>query len=227
MDHRAFSRGIALGAAGCLLSFTLPVSSLCRSAPSLGLALHPHKLEGIHTDLVASAAEPPLGAATVMPVVSVDLQRYEGLWYEIARIPAWFQSSCVRDSTARYQQRPDGRLTVINQCLRRNGSVDRATGLARVVDPASNARLQVSFVSFLGWRPFWGDYWILGLGPEYRWAVVGDPSRRYGWILSRTPVLAPASLAEAFAVLERNGYRPGSFVLTPQSPLLSAADQRQ
>ena len=212
MDQRTFNRGIALLAAGCLLSFALPGSSQCRPAPYM------QWWGSIHTEAVASAAEPPLDAAIVVPVASVDLQRYEGFWYEIARIPAWFQSSCVRDSTARYQQRPDSKLTVINQCIRRNGSVDRATGLARILDPITNARLQVSFVSILGWRPFWGDYWILGLDPDYRWVVVGDPSRRYGWILSRTPVLEPADLDATFAVLERNGYKRDRFVFTPQRP---------
>ena len=167
----------------------------------------------------------PVAAVTSVP--AVDLQRYRGLWYEIARIPAWFQSTCLRDTTARYQLRDDGRITVTNQCLRRNGTIDNATGLARVLDRTSNARLQVSFFSFLGWRPFWGDYWIIGLDPEYRWAVVGDPIRRYGWILARRPSLDAPALEAAFAVLERNGYQRASFVLTPQRSLPSTADQGQ
>ena len=160
-------------------------------------------------------------------MAAVDLQRYTGLWYEIARIPAWFQSTCWRDTTASYQLRDDGRITVTNRCIRRNGSVETARGLARVTDPLTKSRLQVSFVSFLGWRPFWGDYWIIGLDPQYRWAVVGDPSRRYGWILARTPMLESPSLETTFAVLERNGYQRTSFVLTPQRSLPLTADQGQ
>ncbi len=80
---------------------------------------------------------------------------------------------------------PDGRLSVLNQYIKRSGNVDQATGVAKVVDPVSRAKLKVSFVSFLGWRPFWGDYWVIGLDDDYRWAVVGSPDRRYGWVLAR------------------------------------------
>jgi len=153
--------------------------------------------------------------APVKPVSAVDLQRFVGSWYEIARIPAWFQNRCVKDTTARYQLRGDGKITVTNRCTTRKGEIDQSVGLARVLDPATNARLQVSFVSLLGWRPFWGDYWIIGLDPEYRWLVVGDPRRQYGWILSRTSAMEPALLETAFQSLERNGYGRGRFVLTP------------
>lgn len=157
----------------------------------------------------------PTGAVT--PVAAVDLQRYAGFWYEIARVPAWFQNQCARRSIARYALRPDGRIAVLNQCIKRNGNVEQAEGIARVVDRASKARLQVSLVSLLGWRPFWGDYWVIGLDPDYRWAVVGSPDRRYGWILARTPALEPGTLETIGQVLEGNGYRRSSFVLTPQS----------
>ena len=161
----------------------------------------------------ASAVQPD---AAVQPVAAVDLERFVGPRFEIARIPAWFQNRCARDTTARYQRRSDGRITVINRCLTRGGKVDEAEGLARVLDPTSNARLQVSFVSLLGWRPFWGDYWIIGIDPDYRWLVVGDPRRQYGWILSRSASLEPAQLEAALQALERNGYSRERFVFTPQ-----------
>jgi apolipoprotein D and lipocalin family protein len=164
-------------------------------------------------ETVPAAAVQPVAAVDLEPV---DLERFVGSWFEIARIPAWFQNRCARDTTARYQRRNDGRITVINRCLTRGGNVDEAEGLARVVDPATNARLQVSFVSLLGWRPFWGDYWILGIDPDYRWLAVGDPRRQYGWILSRSAALEPNQLEAAYLSLERNGYARGRFVLTPQ-----------
>jgi apolipoprotein D and lipocalin family protein len=170
--------------------------------------------------LPAPAQPPPSAvqpAAAVQPVAAVDLERFVGPWFEIARIPAWFQNRCARDTTARYQRRSDGRITVINRCLTRGGKVDEAEGLARVLDPTTNARLQVSFVSLLGWRPFWGDYWIIGIDPDYRWLVVGDPRRQYGWILSRSASLEPAQLEAALQALERNGYQRSRFVFTPQS----------
>lgn len=160
---------------------------------------------------------PDRGTA-VTPVPSLDLNRYAGHWYEIARIPNRFQRQCARRTVARYQLRSDGRLGVLNQCVKRNGNVDQATGVARVIDPVSHSRLQVSLVSLLGWRPFWGDYWVIGLDPDYRWAVVGSPDRRYGWVLARTRALAAPAMADVAAVLVRNGYDPASFRITGDSP---------
>ena len=166
-------------------------------------------------DVITVASESTADSGAVKPVPALDLERFLGPWYEIARIPAWFQNRCVKDTTAHYQLRTDGKITVTNRCITGKGHIDQAVGLARVLDPVTNARLQVSFVSLLGWRPFWGDYWVIGLDPEYRWLVVGDPRRQYGWILSRNPVMEPALLEAAFQTLERNGYLRGRFVLTP------------
>jgi apolipoprotein D and lipocalin family protein len=144
----------------------------------------------------------------------VDLNRYVGLWYEIAKIPNRFQKNCIRGTTAEYRLRSDGQLTVVNRCLKSDGSQDEASGVARIVDKASNAQLEVSFVSFLGWRPFWGDYWVIGLDPDYRWAVVGTPDRKYGWILARSAVLPQTTLDRIFALLAENGYDRRQFTLS-------------
>jgi apolipoprotein D and lipocalin family protein len=171
----------------------------------------------------STSARPAGGQPVVMPVTSVELNRYGGGWYEIARIPNRFQRQCARHTIAQYGLRPDGRLSVLNQCIKRSGNVDQATGVAKVVDPVSSARLKVSLVSFLGWRPFWGDYWVIGLDPAYRWAVVGSPDRRYGWVLSRTPRLDEASMASIRELLERQGFAWSRFELsnpslTPERP---------
>jgi apolipoprotein D and lipocalin family protein len=155
----------------------------------------------------------------LMPVPSLDLNRYVGGWYEIARIPNRFQRQCARHSVALYGLLPDERLSVLNQCIKRNGNVDQATGVARVIDPLSRARLKVSLVSVLGWRPFWGDYWVIGLDEAYRWAVVGSPDRRYGWVLARTPRLDEASMATIREILERQGYAWSRF--EPSHPTLT------
>lgn len=159
------------------------------------------------------AAEAPGPPTTVD---RVDLTRYAGLWYEVARIPNRFQKQCARNVTAEYVLREDGRIDVINRCLRDDGRVDEAKGLARIDDPASNARLKVSFVSILGWRPVWGDYWILGLGDAYEYAVVGSPDRKYGWILARERTLDEERLKEIFALLRAQGYKPDRYQMTPQ-----------
>ncbi len=153
-------------------------------------------------------------ASPPAPVEHVDLQRYVGLWYEIAKIPNRFQKQCVRGTTAEYSIRSDGKIDVINSCVTRDGKADVAKGLAKVENAVSNSQLKVSFLRLLGLRPFWGDYWIIGLGSEYEYAIVGTPDRKYGWILSRTPKLAPDVLERVFQELRIQGYDPGDFELS-------------
>lgn len=149
-------------------------------------------------------------------VQNVDLNRYVGLWYEIAKIPNRFQKACAKNTTAEYVLRKDGNIDVVNTCIKEDGSEMQAKGLAKVVDSTTNAKLKVSFVNLLGIRLFWGDYWVIGLEDEYQFAIVGNPSRKYGWILSRTPVMNPDHLAEAHAILKEQGYNPDDFETTIQ-----------
>ncbi len=150
----------------------------------------------------AHAAENP---APVTTVASVDLQRYLGLWHEAARLPMWFQRNCVADTTAQYGLLEDGKnsgkISVTNRCRTKDGSFDQAQGKASVVENSGNARLKVSFF----W-PFSGDYWVIGLDPEYRWAVVGEPKRKSLWILSRTNPMPASELAAAKQIALAQGY---------------------
>ncbi|MEJ2054082.1 MAG: lipocalin family protein [Calditrichaceae bacterium] len=146
----------------------------------------------------------------------VDLNRYAGLWYEIAKIPNRFQKQCARNTTAAYALNDDGTIQVINQCTKNDGSVDRAEGKARIVDTTSNAKLEVSFVSIFGFHLFWGDYWVIGLDENYRYAVVGTPTRKYGWILCREKQMPEDLFKEAKAILTGQGYNPDDFVMTVQ-----------
>jgi apolipoprotein D and lipocalin family protein len=154
----------------------------------------------------AASAVPAEDPASPVPVAHVDLERYAGLWHEVARIPNRFQNQCVRDVTAFYEVRDDGKLEVINRCVDADGRISQAAGVAKVIDTQTNARLKVSFVSFLGLRPFWGDYWVLGLGEDYEYAVVGTPDRKYGWILAREPRPDRGTLEKARQVLKSQGY---------------------
>ena len=147
-------------------------------------------------------------------VSKVDLNKYSGLWYEIAKIPNSFQDQCAYGTTAEYKINEDGEIEVINKCYDAEGEPDVAEGVAQVVDKKTNAKLEVSFVSFLGIRPFWGDYWIIGLDENYNWAVVGTPNRKYGWILSRTPALPDETMRTIFSILKKNGYNPNDFEMT-------------
>jgi apolipoprotein D and lipocalin family protein len=152
-----------------------------------------------------------------LPTVSnVNLDRYIGLWYEIAKIPNRFQRKCASGTTAQYALRDDGKIDVINRCIDKEGKTIEAQGVARVVDAESNAKLKVSFVKLLGFSLFWGDYWIIGLGEEYEFAIVGTPSRKYGWILSRTPSLGQEKLEQIYNLLREQGYNPDDFEMTSQ-----------
>lgn len=144
-------------------------------------------------------------------VAQVDLARYTGRWYEIAKIPHSFQRQCVSDTTAQYARNDDGTIAVVNRCRTRGGSYDEARAVARVTDTASNAKLEVSFFSLLGWRPVWGRYWVLELGPDYEYTVIGEPTRRYGWILSRTTTLSPETRERLNQRLRHLGYVPDQF----------------
>ncbi|MBN2008890.1 lipocalin family protein [candidate division KSB1 bacterium] len=150
-------------------------------------------------------------------VVHVDLTRYAGRWYEIAKIPNRFQRKCSSGTTAEYSLRDDGRIGVINRCQKADGSTTEVQGIAKIVDPDSNARLKVSFVSLLGWHLFWGDYWIIGLDDNYTYAVVGTPNRKYGWILSRTPQLSPEKMTQIQSLIRNQGYNPTDFEMTIQN----------
>ena len=147
----------------------------------------------------------------------VDLERYVGTWYEIASFPQRFQRGCT-GTTATYTLRKDGQIDVLNRCWRDSltGRETEAKGRARVVDPSTNAKLKVSF-----FRPFWGDYWIVALGPDYEYAVVGHPSRDYLWILSRRPTLDGALYEGIVNRLREQGYEVSRLNRTlqpPQSP---------
>ena len=141
-------------------------------------------------------------------VTAVDLSRYAGTWYEIARLPTWFQRHCV-DSKAIYSSRPDGAILVHNECMTNTGTVEQAEGVATVVDAKTNARLTVVFDNWFA-RLFGssreGNYWILDLDPEYRTAMVGTPDRRYLWVLSRTPQLDDAIYRRLVERAQQLGY---------------------
>lgn len=129
-------------------------------------------------------------SAPLATVSAVDLQRYAGRWYEISRLPMWFERKCTGDITATYTVRPDSRINVVNRC-RTQGEMISAHGIAEMPDAKHPGQLRVRFApDWLAWLPaVWGDYWILALDPDYRWVMVGAPSRDYLWILARTPAL--------------------------------------
>ena len=128
-------------------------------------------------------------------VASVDLARYAGTWYEIARLPMWFQRHCI-DSKAIYTVRLDSKIGVHNECVTMSGKLDQVDGIATIVDTQTNAKLAVMFDNFfarLVGPSRDGNYWILDLDLDYQTALVGTPDRRYLWMLSRSPQLDDAT----------------------------------
>lgn len=123
-----------------------------------------------------------------LPVVpSVDLERYAGKWYSIASLPTSFEKGCACTS-AEYGITDKGYVTVKNSCFR-NGKMSVTSGKAFVKKNSNNAKLAVQFF----W-PFKGAYWIIALGDQYEYAMVGHPNRQYLWILNRESTMPEETL---------------------------------
>lgn len=148
--------------------------------------------------------------APLPTVETVDLQRYAGDWYEIAKLPNVFQSACASDTVARYRIEGEA-VSVRNRCRRADGSIDFIEGSATVVPGSAGARLKVTFF----W-PFGGDYWILALDPAYQSVLVGEPRRKYAWVLSREPALDQATLDSLLDRARAIGFDRAAFITTRQ-----------
>ncbi len=142
-------------------------------------------------------------------VPHVELEKYLGKWYEIAHLPAKFQEGCD-ETTATYTLSKDGSISVLNQSIK-NGKMKQAIGKAKVVDKNSNAKLKVTFF----W-PFYGDYWILKLGDNYDYSIVGTPNRKYLWILSRTPQMDDALYSILTEYAKSKGFDVNKLIKTIQ-----------
>lgn len=152
----------------------------------------------------APAADAPLPNRAVD---TLDLQRYSGQWHEIAHLPMFFQRKCIDTITATYTPQPDGTIEVRNACRTKDGTMDASIGAARTV-AGKPGQLEVRFAPrWLSWLPMvWADYWVIDLDPDYQWAVVGGPSQKYLWILSRTPTMERSLFQQIKSDAQRRGY---------------------
>ncbi len=157
---------------------------------------------------IGCGSEPPLDVAS-----SVDLTRFQGKWYEIARLPRTTQTDCY-GTTAFYAPGANGTLNFVNQC-----NVGSATGplttvsmVASVPDTTVPAKLTLDVGGFTG------DYWILEVGQDYEYAVVGHPSRAYLWILSRSPTLDSTTMQGVLGRAQDNHFDTSRLLYTPQPP---------
>ncbi len=160
-----------------------------------------------HADYSQAATKvPPLESIT-----SLDLQKYQGRWFEIAKLPNRFQSMCAKNTSAQYQvDTASGTVKVTNQCTTAKGETATAEGSARAVGQItgtqlSPAKLEVAFApTWLRWLPVvWGNYWVIAIDPEYRWALVSEPNREFAWLLARERNLTENQKAAALSAARK------------------------
>lgn len=168
--------------------------------------------------LVAPGVQAADGQA-LQAISSLDVPRYMGRWYEIAKFPNRFQKQCAGDTTAEYQPLEGQQVRVINRCRKADGTVDEAVGLARQTGNADSATFKVRFAPrWLSFLPMvWGDYWVVDLDRDYQLAAVSEPKREYLWILSRTPQVAPERYDALLQRLRAMGLDTGRLEPTTQT----------
>jgi apolipoprotein D and lipocalin family protein len=166
----------------------------------------------------AAGNPPQTPVSPLVTVPSLDVERYMGTWYEIAKYPNRFQKQCVADTRAEYSLMPDGRVQVINRCRLESGEFESANGVARLVGGAGSPKLEVRFApAWLSFIPaVWGDYWVIDIDDAYRLVAVSEPKRDYLWVLSRTPTVDPARYAALLGRLGAMGFDLDRLETTPQ-----------
>ena len=170
------------------------------------------------TACASLSAAKQTGTGTPQAVASVDLTRYAGKWYEIGRLPMYFQRNCASDVTATYTLKPTGAVEVNNQCIGKDGKPMQSIGEA-TKNGESGSKLNVTFLpDGLRWVPFAkADYWILDLDNNYQHALVGTPNNKYLWILSRTPTMDEATYNRLLQTAKNQGYNLTEFQRTTQT----------
>lgn len=151
---------------------------------------------------------PPLPVGPLSTIAALDVPRYMGTWYEIAKYPNRFQKQCVADTRAEYRLQPKGGVQVINRCRKENGDMEEALGEARQMGAATSPKLQVRFApAWLSWLPMvWGNYWVIDLDDGYQLVAVSEPKREFLWILSRTPTVSPEAYSALLTRLKAQGF---------------------
>jgi apolipoprotein D and lipocalin family protein len=167
----------------------------------------------LHVQVQAQTSDSP-----VKTIASLDVPRYLGTWYEIAKFPNWFQRKCLSNTKAVYSIKPDGNIRVLNSCRQADGDGTEAEGTARQIGAKDSPKLEVRFApAWLSFLPMvWGNYWVIDLDSQYQLAAVSDPRREYLWILSRTPQIDPKAYEELLGRLQAQQFDIRKLELTPQ-----------
>jgi len=189
-----------------------------RLASLVFLAMSCVSISGVSIAAAESSGAKPAGLVPMKAIGTLDLQRYMGTWYEIARFPNRFQRKCVGFTKADYRAKPDGTIEVSNQCREADGETNIAVGEARQVGGAASAILEVRFApAWLSFLPaVWGDYWVIDLDPAYSLVAVSEPERQYLWILSRTPKPDASAYQALLQRLQQKGLDTDRLILTRQ-----------
>jgi apolipoprotein D and lipocalin family protein len=169
-----------------------------------------------------ASAQAPSGETSPAPleaIASLDVPRYMGTWYEVAKYPNWFQKRCIANTSATYAVQSNGMLQVLNRCQKEDGSMSEALGAAKQVGDANSPKLEVRFApAWLSFLPFvWGNYWVIDLDPQYQLAAVSEPSRKYLWILSRSKTVEPKAYEALLQRLKQQGFNLDAIEISKQT----------
>ena len=167
----------------------------------------------------AQAQSSEASPAPLESIASLDVPRYMGTWYEVAKYPNRFQRRCIANTSATYAIQPNGMLQVINRCQKEDGSITDALGAAKQVGDATSPKLEVRFApAWLSFLPFvWGNYWVIDLDPQYQLAAVSEPSRKYLWILSRSKTVEPKAYEALLQRLKEKGFNLDAIEISKQT----------
>ncbi|OYT90996.1 MAG: lipocalin [Burkholderiales bacterium PBB3] len=168
----------------------------------------------------AKAPTPTAPPGPLTPIASLNVARYMGTWYEIAKYPNYFQRKCVRNTRADYQLQTDGTVQVTNRCTQEDGSADEAVGAARQIGAATSPKLEVRFApAWLSFLPaVWGNYWVIDLDADYQLVAVSEPKREYLWVLARTPQVSPEAYNALLQRLAQKGFDLQKLQRSPHTP---------
>ena len=170
--------------------------------------------------VAAQTTATPAPLPPVSTIATLDVPRYMGTWYEVAKFPNRFQAKCVANTRARYLAQTDGSVQVLNSCVTADGSTIDALGRAIQVGATTSPKLQVRFApAWLSWLPqVWGDYWVIDLDADYQLAAVSDSKREYLWVLSRTPQVNDKAYGALIERIKAQHFEVQKLERTVQSP---------
>ncbi len=150
---------------------------------------------------------------TVTPVPKLDLNKFTGTWYEMARYPNKRQKHCTSDAIILIAKGDKtDHIQIVSSCETKTPYADVKNGTGKAQDKSGDGKLKVSYM----W-PFTSKYWVLAYGEDYSWTLIGSPNHKNLWILSKTPTMKPEVFTEIQAKATAEGFAPAKLVVTQQT----------